>query len=309
MERLQEIVTLIAAALSGMIGVAVQELYYVAVPPPTPTPHTEVLFIGDMMLDRSVRQTMEAKGADYIFSCINSTLAEADMVVGNLEGPITPNPSKSAGSAIGSHDNFVFTFPEYVAPLLARNNIRAVSLGNNHILNFGTEGLESTVRALREAHVGYFGEPGGQSVSEVESEGIKLTLIGYNEFDSGWTASTTISHILVARAKGHLPVVFAHWGDEYKAANNRQKSLAHQFIDAGAELVVGVHPHVIQESEVYKGKHVYYSLGNFIFDQYWNEAVRTGLMVEVSFDLSGVIGTKEKKVTLGRDRRTCVRAQ
>lgn len=309
MERLQELLIVFTTALSGLMGLVVQELTFVAMPLPKPVTHTEVLFIGDMMFDRSIRQTMDAKGPDHVFSCISTTLAESDLVVGNLEGPITGNPSKSVGSKIGSPDNFVFTFPEYVAPLLHRHNIRAVSLGNNHIYNFGSDGIDSTARALEKSHIGYFGEPGAQSVSDIESKGVLFTFIGYNEFDGGWTASTTLKQIIAARDRGRIPVVFAHWGDEYKPANARQKSLAHRFIDAGAEIVIGAHPHVIQESELYKGKYIYYSLGNFVFDQYWNDAVRTGLMVAVVFEEGRVVGVKESKVTLGRDRRTCLKAE
>ncbi len=309
MESVRELAIAIATALAGMFGLLMQEITYFAVPLPEPVPQTSVLFIGDMMFDRSVRQAMDNKGPDHVFSCIQTVLAEPDFVVGNLEGPITPNPSKSVGSAVGSHNNFVFTFPEYVAPLMKRHNIRAVSLGNNHIYNFGSEGVRDTVQSLKEQGIGYFGEPGEQSVSEIESEGVPLTFIGYNEFDGGWSAETTISQIEAARTKGRLPIVFSHWGDEYKPASKRQKDLAHRFIDAGAEIVIGAHPHVIQESEKYKEKYIYYSLGNFIFDQYWNEAVRTGLMVTVSFEPSGVVAVKEAKVELGRDRRTCLKTE
>lgn len=308
MDRLQELATIIATALAGMFGLVVQELTFIAMPIPKPVPQTEILFVGDMMFDRSVRQTMDAKGGDFVFSCISTHLAAADFVVGNLEGPITKNPSRSVGSAIGSPDNFVFTFPEYIAPLLHRHNIRAVSLGNNHISNFGNEGVDATTRTLKAARIGYFGDPGEQSVSEIESNGILLSFIGYNEFDGAWNASTTINQIIAARAKGRLPVVFSHWGDEYKPASARQKSLAHRFIDAGAEIVIGAHPHVIQESEYYKGKYIYYSLGNFVFDQYWNDAVKTGLMVKVLFEPAGVVGVTESEVTLGRDRRTCLKS-
>lgn len=305
MERLQEIVTFVAAALSGLFGIVAQQVSYIALALPDEPAHAEVIFVGDMMFDRSVRTTMESLGADYVFSCIAFDLADSDFAVGNLEGPITTQPSKSVGSAVGSHDNFVFTFPTYVAPLLRRQHFRAVSLGNNHIYNFGAGGVDSTTRLLAEAGVGYFGEPGGHSVYQIDQDGIPLTFVGYNEFDAGWSASTTITEIIDARAGGRIPVVFAHWGDEYAPVNEIQKKLAHRFVDAGAEIVIGAHPHVIQESEVYGGKHIYYSLGNFIFDQYWNEQVRTGLMLKVSFDAEGVAGITESFVTLGRDRRTC----
>jgi poly-gamma-glutamate synthesis protein (capsule biosynthesis protein) len=305
MDRLQELLAFFAALLSGMIGLVAQDISFAAIPLQVDPPHTTVLFVGDMMFDRSVRAAMRDRGADFVFSCMLATLSQPDMVVGNLEGPITSNPSKSIGSAVGSHDNFVFTFPEYVASLLYRSNVRAVSLGNNHILNFGEDGVRQTTAALEHANVGYFGEPGGRSVFETSANGVALSFIGYNAFDSGWNASTTLTQIADARAKGRIPVVFAHWGEEYKQVTADQRALAHRFVDAGAGIVVGAHPHVIQESETYKGMHIYYSLGNFIFDQYWNADVRTGLTVSVTFGANGVEQVNESHVTLEKDRRTC----
>jgi len=75
--------------------------------------------------------------------------------------------------------------------------------------------------------------------------------------------------------------VYTHWGVEYSPATDSEKKLAHEFIDAGAEIVIGSHPHVVQEHEVYKGKNIYYSLGNLIFDQYFSDAVDHGLTLQV----------------------------
>lgn len=295
----------IVTVLAMMAGFFTTQLTYAAAPFLSAPQHAEVLFVGDMMFDRSIRQAMDEKGADFVFSCIKNELDRADVVVGNLEGPITSHDSKSVGSAVGSPDNFVFTFPEYVAPMLARHNVGAVSLGNNHILNFGYSGVQSTEDTLRTAGVGYFGEPGDLSVHEIEVRKVQLSFVGYNQFAGGGGASTTISQIERERAEGRLPIVFAHWGDEYVPANDLQKRLARRFIDAGAEIVIGAHPHVIQEHEVYAGKHVYYSLGNFVFDQYWNDAVRRGMLVRVVFDGDGVESVHESYTRLERDRRTC----
>ena len=109
-----------------------------------------------------------------------------------------------------------------------------------------------------------------------------------------------------ARARGDIPVVFAHWGIEYATTSSAySRELAHKFVDAGAEMVAGAHPHVVQEHEVYGDKHIYYSLGNLIFDQYWNEAVRTGLLLYVVFGTNGVEWVTEIPVELLRDGRTC----
>src|SRR3569623_908487 len=112
---------------------------------------------GDIMLDRKIRVISQMSGADYPFSCIEPLVKSADFAVANLEGSITDNPSKSAGSTPGSYDNYFFTFPTTTGEVLKRNGIDAVDLGNNHILNFGYGGLISTQENLSHAGVGYFG--------------------------------------------------------------------------------------------------------------------------------------------------------
>jgi len=278
------------------------------VPPP---PHVTILFAGDIMLDRSLRVAMEENGEDHPFSCLGDTLRTPDLTVANLEGPITGSASRSVGSAVGSPDNTRFTFASSTAQLLARQGIDVVSLANNHLQDFGREGVRSTMRFLDEAGVGHFGDPLSERVHTEVIKGLSFTFIGYNEFqgleDGVWSGSTTtLERIRAAREAGSMPIVFAHWGEEYVAANEEQKRLARSFIDGGAELVIGAHPHVIQEREEYQGKYIYYSLGNFIFDQYWEDAVRTGLLVRVEFGKDGVRSLEEQRTILERDRRTCL---
>ncbi|MEK7107061.1 MAG: CapA family protein [Patescibacteria group bacterium] len=305
-----------------------------------------IIFGGDMLFDRSIRAAIDQKGEDFVFSCIDSILKDADLVVANLEGPITESASISASSAPGDENNFTFTFPPSTAALLQAHNIRMVNLGNNHILNFGNVGAKLTARFLKDASIGYFGQPeiisaealaqvgtaacpfeascegwakaGGELMRAVSTSivhGVSLAFINYNEFapaehtnilENVGMSSTTIFQIQNARASGYLPIVYTHWGVEYattSSANSRE--LAHSFVDAGAEIVIGSHPHVVQEREEYKGKRIYYSLGNFIFDQYFSEDVRNGLLLSVTFDQNGVASVKEIPVRLESDRRTC----
>src|SRR3990167_4724090 len=287
------------------------------------TPHATILFGGDMMFDRTIGSTIQEKGGDFIFSCIDPILRDSDLVVANLEGPITASSSKSIGSTVGAPDNFVFTFPTSTASLLFAHNIKLVNLGNNHILNFGIAGARATATYLSQAHVGYFGlpsealakegDPIAYSVAKEKIKDVSLAFINYNEFSSGGgsafgggVASTTVKQIQEARAAGEIPVVYAHWGIEYATSSSAySRELAHAFIDAGAELVIGSHPHVVQEREFYRGKYIYYSLGNLIFDQYWNSHVTHGLMVNVDVDPTGVQYVQEIPVELMRDRRTC----
>src|SRR5262245_30399393 len=92
-------------------------------------PLAEVLFGGDMMFDRTIRTTIEQKGGDYIFSCLDDILFSNDLVVANLEGPITQNASVSQNSQMGDGNNFTFTFPPSTAALLYKHNVRLVNLG------------------------------------------------------------------------------------------------------------------------------------------------------------------------------------
>src|SRR3989344_9543625 len=151
-----------------------------------------IIFGGDMIFDRSVRRVIDVKGGDFIFSCIDGVLEDADLVVANLEGPVTERASISASSTPGDAFNYTFTFPPSTAELLYGHNIRMVNLGNNHILNFGWEGARSTAAYLQEAGIAYFGLPAGaservgdlaeQGIAEGTVRGIKLAFLNYNEF-------------------------------------------------------------------------------------------------------------------------------
>ena len=271
------------------------------------TNRVTVLFGGDMMFDRTIRTTMEEKGGDFIFSCIDSLLQSADLVVANLEGPITSHPSRSINSEVGGEGNYTFTFPTSTADLLARHNIRLVNIGNNHIMNLGREGLAETKRWLDTAGVGYFGDPDlpeAERVERIALRGIPVSFVNWSDWTSDKT-DHTIAQVRKEKEAGLLVFVYAHWGDESAPPPARVKQLARSFVDAGAEVVIGSHSHIVQEHEVYQEKHIYYSLGNFIFDQYWNEEVRRGLLVRVSFTPTGIVSVEEIPIDNQTDRRTC----
>ncbi|HVY72691.1 MAG TPA: CapA family protein [Candidatus Paceibacterota bacterium] len=273
-------------------------------------PHKEarVLFGGDMMFDRSIRQYAQQYGGDYLFDCIDGTLAGADLVVANLEGPITASPSVSVGSTPGGEGNFTFTFPISTAALLLKHHIGLVNLGNNHIENFDSAGVVSTIHWLSDAGVQYFGDPINHTVVQKDINGVKLSFINYNEFlpPGIGTASTTLAQIRAEKDAGRMPVVYTHWGIEYATtAPAYVIALAHQFVDAGAVAVIGSHPHVVEQSETYNNAPIYYSLGNFIFDQYFSHDVTHGLVAELTFTPSGVSNTREIPIELSRDRKVC----
>ncbi len=249
----------------------------------------QILFVGDLMFDRGIRYYADKNGSnEFIFNEIYPILANQDIVVANLEGPITENRSISAGSIIGSPNNYVFTFDKSVAQTLYNENIKLVNLGNNHILNFGKAGLKSTENYLTESKVEFFGAPdSNRSIIKKFGE-IKIGFVSYNEFfgSVNLDEAQTIAEIQNLRDKTDLIIVLPHWGIEYTTEPPQAiRDIAHQFINAGADLVIGSHPHVIQSIEEYKNKKIYYSLGNFIFDQYFEESVRNGLGVILKIDL------------------------
>lgn len=282
---------------------------YVRTLSPLPPAEAVVLFGGDMMFDRSIRQFAEKEGDDFLFSCIADVLRAPDVVVANLEGPITPYPSMSIGSVIGSAENVTFTFPTTTAPLLKRHNIGIVNLGNNHIMNFGRDGLLETKKWLDTAGVLHMGDPDSpesERVLRTHIRGIPFAFVNWSDWTSDKT-DHTVAQVRLEKEAGQVVVVYTHWGDEYVEPSARVRALARQFIDAGADIVIGSHPHVVLEREDYNGGIIYYSLGNFVFDQYWDESVTNGLLLEVTFSKKGVQDIRELPIVLSRDRRVCLK--
>lgn len=244
-----------------------------------------ILFGGDLMFDRSIRVAMRKRGSDFPLMPLKETLAQADLVVANLEGPITDNASLSETSIIGARENYYFTFDPSVAKILKDFQIGVVNIGNNHILNFKERGVAQTKEYLTQAEVEFFGSPlpGDQRFLIEEVKGIKIAFVNYNQFV--WQGKEkAFSDIATAKKSADVVILYTHWGTEYVRATEVVKILAHQFIDAGADLIIGSHPHVVQEKEVYQGKTIYYSLGNFVFDQYFSKETQHGLLVLATFD-------------------------
>lgn len=255
----------------------------------TPPSSTKLLFVGDIMLDRNIRKAAALNGNDFVLTPVRELLMSHDFVISNLEGPITSNPSRSLGSAVGSPNNFSFTFDPSWGKTLYEHNLRIVNLGNNHILNFGTDGLEETLKVLAENKIAAFGYTGVETERPLEVSYVlehhnqKFGFVNYNLFAKGSEAAA-LAEIKKIRPQVDWLIIYTHWDNEYQPlAHSSSVALAHQFIDLGADLVIGSHPHVIQNHEVYKDKHIYYSLGNFVFDQYFEPAVRKGLAVSVEF--------------------------
>lgn len=250
----------------------------------------EVLFVGDMMFDRYIRTVLERSSGEQVFGGVTTLLQEADLNVGNLEGPITDNPSASQGTKVGDLTNMRFTFSPVVRELLRDYNFDLVSIGNNHIQDFGTDGVRTTTTYLSNVDIEYVGDPTGASSEPViqDVNGVRLAFVAYSDFVGG---DAERARSAIASADADAVVVLAHWGNEYETEPpERVRALAQTFAAAGADLIIGSHPHVIGAIEDIGTTRVYYSLGNFIFDQYWEPSVRCGLAVNATF-IKGEQGT------------------
>jgi poly-gamma-glutamate capsule biosynthesis protein CapA/YwtB (metallophosphatase superfamily) len=254
-----------------------------------------LIFVGDIMIDRGVKGVVEKYGnKDYTFPFqkIEPQLKEADVLVGNLEGPISDK-----GKKVGSIYSFLMD-PKAIEGLKFAG-FDILSLANNHIFDYGREAMEDTFLRLQDAGIDYVG--GGFNEIEAcsprikEIKNTKIAFLAFSNVGSSfWQAKSDVSgicwlnkqnlekRIKEAKSKADLVIVLFHFGNEYeKKANFEQKDVAHFAIDLGGDLVVGHHPHVIQEIEEYKGKYIAYSLGNFIFDQYFSKETMEGLILKV----------------------------
>ena len=244
----------------------------------------KLLFLGDVMLDRDIRRFGMLDDYTSLWGNSREVFKDYDTVIFNLEGPITDNASVSRGSDINTAENTTFTFSQEILSGLPPAIDFVMHIGNNHILDFSYEGLFSTENILRTNNVKYFGDVAAPTYVP---DGIALhndlvSLVSFNEF-LGDGVARTVRNIKAQKEHSLFVIVYTHWGAEYERVQPAYiKKLAHEFIDAGADLVVGTHPHVVSEIEVYKGKRIYYSLGNFIFDQYWDSSVRCGAVLSVT---------------------------
>jgi len=241
-----------------------------------------ILFVGDMMFDRGVARRSKEYGLEWLLEDVEDLFLDSDMVVGNLEGTITKFPS------VAQVDNTIlrFTFDPLVAPLLKKYNFSAVSLANNHSSDFGEEGYLETKKYLDNEGVQFFGTALNNKVlsTTLEEGKERICLIGYHD-NFLFNSVSAFEEIERTKVGCTFVVLFAHWGEEYKTVQNeRQENLAHAFIDAGVDLVIGAHPHVVQPLEIYNGRAIFYSLGNFIFDQYFSFNTTHGVAVRLVLD-------------------------
>jgi poly-gamma-glutamate capsule biosynthesis protein CapA/YwtB (metallophosphatase superfamily) len=271
----------------------------------------KLLFLGDIMLDDGPGKAIAA-GRDPL-APFATLLAEADYRIGNLECPI---------ATVGQpQDSKIYNFrahPRVLSVLQGRFDALAVS--NNHSGDYGQAAFLETLDLLKQTGIASFG--GGRNQSEahaplwIKQKGLSIAVLGYNEFkprsfEAGphwpgiaWSEdSHVLADIRAARAAGaDLVIPFMHWGWENEPAPDaRQRQLARLMIDAGADAVVGGHPHVTQGAEIYRGKPIIYSLGNFVFDGFDTPAGKLGWLLRLDVDRSGVLSWETRAALIDEE--------
>jgi len=246
----------------------------------------KILFVGDVMMARKVENKIRENNKNFLYPFVNflKYFKSFDYIVANLEGPISEK-----GVRVGSKYSFRMN-PE-VTIALSRANINILNLANNHIFDYGKVAFEETLKNLDKNKIKYFGNSYEPLI--IEENGTKIGFLGFSDFFKHLEAkegkigiaviNENISEIIKkVKKKVDILIVSFHWGEEYKKfANEKQRKLAKTVIDAGADLIIGHHPHVIQNIEKYKNKFIFYSLGNFVFDQDFSKETMIGGGVEV----------------------------
>jgi poly-gamma-glutamate synthesis protein (capsule biosynthesis protein) len=235
-----------------------------------------LVVVGDVMLSRMVGVTM-SKRKDYVFPFrkIMDEFSEADLVAINLESPIfEPCPLTQTGMK--------FCADKRIVEGLLELGVGMVGVANNHIRNYGDKGYEMTVEVLRRVGIEISSE---ENLVIVEKDDVTYGFWAIDLVSSRYTNKWLEEKVKKMSEEVEVLVVMVHWGNEYKAIESEnQRVWGRLMVDAGADLVVGHHPHVVQPIEVYKGVPIVYSLGNFVFDQMWSVETREGVIGEFVFD-------------------------
>ncbi len=264
-----------------------------------PKGDASVVVCGDVMFARNMPGVLSS--VESPFQNVENVTGSADLFLINFENAATSSDSAVKGDVPLKCD------PSYV-PLAKGNNNTVAVLANNHLFDYGVSGMQDTLKYLDEAGIKHTGAGDNQTQASMpvssDINGRNITIINYmdsnnfkeysnevmpqaNGSDPGYSAydsQLAKQQIQDAKANGSDNViVYFHFGNEYsRTPNEDQVKMAHEVIDDGADVVLGAHPHVTQGIEVYNGKPIFYSLGNFVFDQQ-NTATHSAYIVKIDF--------------------------
>ncbi len=271
-------------------------------------------FAGDIMLDRGVKNSVRKNfNNDYskVFEKADlvKLFKKSDIVFANLEGPVSDK-----GADL--RNLYSFRMDPSVVPALKGAGISVLSVANNHIGDWGRIAYSDTLSRLKENEILYTGGGNDKTEAEtpviIEKYGMKIGFLGFSDVGPNWMeagqdkagqllASDPRFEEIIQNASEQVDylIVSFHFGAEYKEKHNaRQELLAHKAVDNGAKIVIGHHPHVIEDTEVYKNSFIAYSLGNFVFDQSWSKPTMQGMLLEIKLNRDGSMAVKKNTMFL-----------
>ena len=247
-----------------------------------------IIATGDIIPARSVNsKILQLNDFNYPFEKTVGFLKSADAVLINLESPLIPNCKPTL-------EGMIFCGDQRDVQGLVYAGVTVANIANNHAGNYGIEGINSTTILLKKNHIDVIG--GDNQSTIIAIRGKKFGFLGYNDIGNkepgiAW-ADTSIIQREINSLKKQADFVIAafHWGVEYTSTPSaNQIQLAHTAIDAGADLIIGNHPHWVQGTEIYKGKFITYAHGNYVFDQMWSQETREGVLGKYTFNDKGLI--------------------
>lgn len=233
---------------------------------------------GDVSLARTVNtQIQKRRDPTWPFAKTAEVLRAGDITLINLESPLVSNcPLTDTGMKFCGNINNVEG--------LVFAGVDVASLANNHAFNYGDAGRTQTAQMLIESEILVAG------INDPVYKAVGATTFAFVGYDDVSQRVTDLSKVVEARLKADVVVVSVHWGTEYTDKPSvRQIALAHQLIEAGADLVIGNHPHWVQPTEIYKDKLIVYAHGNFVFDQEWSQKTKEGVVGEYTFEKGRLI--------------------
>jgi poly-gamma-glutamate synthesis protein (capsule biosynthesis protein) len=286
-------------------------------PPALPSTIT-VAAVGDMLFGRKVAKLIAAEGGAAPLAHVAPVLASADIAIGNLEGTLAKSGSEAKWKDVTLRGD-----PRGVSGLQLAG-FDAVSLANNHAFDYGWPAMRDTIGVLQAARIGAGGAgadyanawkpvvltPRGTTVAVVSVSGVVPHGFAAKGKQPGVASAGDMDAVVRAihaakKRYGHVIVMF-HWGVEYRdEPKQAQITVGRQAVDAGADMVIGHHPHVIEPLEIYKGKLIAYSLGDFVFD---HTSVKTGEAFILNAELGegGVKGITATPVYLDESGRPSI---
>lgn len=279
--HIQEIVSPASLVAAVTIGETTQRTFTEQVVVDSEAQPSSIFFTGDIMLGRHVETLMREFGPDYVYRGTLPWQNQVAYVVGNFEASIPQTHQKTPNF------NVRFSVSQQYTPALQEAGFTHLSLANNHSYDFGLAGYQHTVDVLSNSLIQPFGHPlrtATSSVTYLKTASGTVAVLALHALPRSFSVAEAEIVLREAARQSDWQVVYIHWGDEYVSLpNNAQRRVATALVESGADLIVGHHPHVVQAVEYISDVPIFYSVGNFIFDQYFSPEVQQGLVLELAF--------------------------